>query len=586
MKQPNKQPLETELQPRPEVAEPIAVDLLQRNGIQRTAANLYKLGWNVIPVPALHELISRARRTNGEIKKVPYIHPVDLAARMHFGDGREFCQLFEAANLGLIPGRRSGNLAIIDCDNMRSARTIEHELQRRDIVNWDYTTGRGHNFIIRLAEGELKNANFGKDSKYPGVQIIGQGNAYCILPPSTHISGGFYHWGKYDGEAQTRNIPTVSINDLAWLGVQLAAEAWQEPELYGLPKWTELLSQNNRKILVSAITDGERNSRLSGPVYDLAAHVVRGNIDEAEALQLLYQAAANCEPPYPARQIDSMWKSAINKRDLLPAKEYEGDNTANELYLQAMAFAEQHTWTGRTAQTDRAVFIACAKRVKLDGEEFSLSTRQAAQLANTTNKTAWNALNRLQEQGYIKKVKTSEERKTAHKYQTEPNKYRLNGRAKLLHSTSRDSYVVVLHALRTEHTQQQLDTLQDIFARLGRVAWRVYNHLLQQPEHTIADIARATKQHRSSVTRAINGTRQAGELIRPGLRAYGLVFVSPSEGLYMANQETDQHLAEIAKVIGTDGKAEARRALHQKERELRTNSQLIHARDKWHDDYW
>jgi DNA-binding transcriptional ArsR family regulator len=571
-------PTETKTQTQAADPELIAIEApftIQRTETQRTARALYALGWNVFPVPRPHEVRAWATAT-GRISEInskpPYtLRPV-MTNRLYCSRGREFDELFESANLAVMTGRTSGNLAIIDAD--QNAQRVKYELDKRGLPYWHYKTGNGENFIIRILEGEVINIPAAK-ATIPGVEVWGHDH-FCVLPPSVHYSGALYDWVNVYPPNSTANIEPIPATALDWLGVELRANAWENPELYGLPGFTILLSRKNRGILASVLVEGERNTKLTGPVYDLAAHVQLGDIDEGKALELLYQAGKRCEPPYSRRQIDTMWKSAINKRGLEPARKHEGKGRGYEIYNQARTFAAAHQWTGRTAQTDRAVFLACAERARIEGEVFSASIRNLAELANMTHQTVINALDRLRKAELLELISTDKERRTA-------NEYRFMG---VLNNTTKQQ--LVLNGVFTHTTSTPM---QDVFSKLGRVALRCYEHLLQQPEPTITAIAQATGQNRSSVLRAINGnwkgrqlvkgTWQGGELVKPGLLAYGLVFIIQSEGLYMANSVTGQRLNEIAQAVGTLGKAAKRRDYHEKTRQIRTNKQIRWARERW-----
>jgi len=560
--------------------------------MQRTARALYKRGWNVFPVPRPHEVKAWAIAT-GKPREVnskpPYIFAPLQRSRMYLGG--EFMALFEQRNIAVMTGRTSGNLAIIDGDNIHAARQVEQELKARHICYWAYATGNGLNFIIRILEGESINLKNGT-ATLNGIEIWGH-NRYCVIPESLHHSNAQYTWQDgIDPINTSETIEPTPIKDLEWLGMKLESKAYQDPELYGLPSWTVLLSKNNRRTLTSVIVEGYRNTRLTGPVYDLAAHVMRGNIDENDALELLYTAARNCEPAYSIRSIDSMWKSAINKRELIPATEYElkTGRATNQIYMQAVAFAQAYKWPGRTGQTDRAVFLALAERAKVDGPVFSAASRNVAELANCRSETAQKALRRLakHEPPFIKLVSRDPHRQ-------QPNKYKFVYSDSFKDVLKRTTINQLDSTGTVTHTSTRILAKQDVFAGLGRVALRCYEHLLQHPEMTISAIARNTMQNRSSVGRAINGTwkiirdengepilDKAGKkqrvLLKPGLILHRLVSV---RGLYMAEPVGETRLEDLSNILGTEGRAEKRRKYHEQTRQIRVNKQILWAQERW-----
>jgi len=104
------------------------------------------------------------------------------------------------------------------------------------------------------------------------------------------------------------------------------------------------------------------------------------------------------------------------------------------------------------------------------------------------------------------------------------------------------------------------------------VSERIYEHLLTQPEHTAAAIARSTKQPSTSVRKALKR-----------LLSHGLVSLSRAEGLYIGEPKTIHELERIAaaldlRVIGTGARVKRR---HELEREKLANKDLYNARRYW-----
>jgi hypothetical protein len=545
-----------ELIPAPPIFQP-------RTELQITARALYMFGWNVFPVPRPHEVRAWAMATGRESEataKPPYTLRPLLRSRMYLGNSAEFMDLFEYANLAVMTGRTSGNLAVIDAD--QNGQKIAKELSHRAIPHWDYTTGNGHNFIVRIAEGEAMNLPSGKTA-WPGVEVWGHDH-FCVLPPSIHHTGAIYNWGAVYPPDTAENLPEISITALAWLGVELAANSWERPELYGLPEWTIQLSINNRKTLASVLVEGQRNTRLTAPVYDIAWHVLNGNIPESEALSLLYRVADRCDPAYPHRQVEAMYSAALRKRDLEPARKTEGQGRGHPIGQQALAFAQANQWTGRTAQSDRAAFLACVERAKIEGEPFAASVRQVAELANCSTKTAHKALGRLQdkEPPLIELESMDRDRIEANRYRFGPI-VKKKEHAKVLHNTTIVTSVVDWHVLKS-------DSACDVFGKLGRVARRLYLHLSQQPEARIIDMARATGQHPSSCSRSLRR-----------LRGHNLITYNQAEGVYMAEPITEYRLLKLAEALGVRGRTRKRREQNIADRQIRVNKQLRWARERW-----
>lgn len=545
--------------------------------IQRTAINLHKMGWNVFPVPRPEDVRRRFEQTGegSPTDKPPYILQPLFTSRLH-RCGREckpyhipnrvkFEALFERSNLAVMAGRTSGGICVIDCD--KNGDRVERELVKRSIPFWGYETGKGKNFIVQLPQ-EAANIPGGK-GKIAGVEIWGH-DRFCVLPPSVHHTGTLYRWLNIDPLEYPGKLETTTFEALEWLGVTPKSGQWDDPELFDLPAWVICLSKPNREILASTPTEGRRNTEITKPLYDLAANVQAGKISENDALELLYSIAERSG--YSVKSIDSMWKSAIKKADLEPAAtSKQGQGKGYQTYLKAVQFAHSYRWPGRTAQTDRAVFLACAERAKVEGDTFRASVREISELANITKTTAITALKRLRGDAKSPHVKplligpigASEN----------GNRYKFN----TLELPETEKYFDIEIGANLYHYKQLMYSginstppKHDVFIKLGKVAMRCYEHLLIEPEHTFAAIARATKQNKASVSRAVKR-----------LMVHDLVTYNPAEGLYYSDPVSDDKLERIAAALGTLGRSEKRKREHIAERETRANLQVAWAKSAW-----
>lgn len=547
--------------------------ILEPTNLQETAHALYSRGFNVFPLPPPYELTARAELTGADLSDKPAysLWPIQ-ANRLHLcgpeclrredetgrpclPESARFMSLFDRrANLGVMLGATSGNLIQIDCDTPKIAAAIETWL---DIPHWSYTTSRGKNFLLRIQEGEVANQ---PDALF-GCEVYGR-RRYAVIPPSIHAqTGTLYTWGTVDPVymPSSDNLPAVSINALDWLGIELYTPQLQQAELYGLPEWTRELSDSNRRILVTAHEEGIRNRSLTPAVYDVAALIDQDVITYTQGAEVLITAAANCIPPYPRRTIENMLKSALNKRDLAPAK---GTATPPP-WVTAERWEQAHTWTGRTALIDRAVFMAMIQRSKIEGATFRASCRELAELANTTYRTAWKATKRLIDAKLIRVENQDKDKKTATRY-TWGTVLNYNINYQLINT------VVIKHT-----PNNQLSTPEkDVFGKLGRVGYHVWSYLLEHPAQTKSEIARGARLNRSSVSRSI-----------PKLIQWHLVEYSQAEGLYIGLEQTQERLEVTSAYLGTLGRADRRARQHQTDRERRANLVMAQERRKWINRY-
>jgi len=569
--------------------------------MQAAALDLYRRGLNVFPVPSAYEWNWYAATHPGnKLGKPPYLYKPLFTARLHvcgpdcqrrekksgipcLPKAATFEVLFDRCNLAVMMGRTSGNLFAFDCETPYALKSLRTELDRRGIDYWAYTSHRGGAVIMRLAEGEAANLPKGK-CPLPDTEIWGH-MRFMVFPPSTHPSGDFYRWvtpEPYYKIPFGEPPPLVSVKDLTDLGVELHKSGqWQEPDLYGLPEWTAKLSKNNRRILVTAWEKGIRNTMLTGPVYDVAALIEDGEVYYHDGLELLEEAGRRCKPPYGENQILQMLKSARRKPGLTKATEHHPSDhpRKNDPWQKALDWAQTWNWTGRTAQTDRAVFMACCERSRLDNSDtFRASTREVAELANCTRKTAQKALLRLS--GRVKSTTPVILRLVSQDPKTGANCYRFTDFpdpendhpicTPLITPCSNSGVLIEGRKNLIPQTNAEMD----VFGRLGKVAWRVWVWLQKHPAPSKAAIARGIGAHASSVSYAVER-----------LRKHGLAIWNSAEGLWYGEPKSEAQLERLAAVLDVLGKADKRKRTHQRERERRVNLALAQKRDKWRRAY-
>lgn len=562
----------------------IAPELFQPlTSIQRAALDLYRRGLNVFPVPRPPEARAYSRaNSKDETSKPAYLVKPFYATRLHIctpecrrryletgrrciPEGATFESLFEVASIAAMMGRTSGNLLDIDCDSERAYHHVGQALQARGAGYWSYFSSRGGGYLMRLAEGEAANL---PECTIPDVQVWGSGH-YCILPPSVHHTGIIYQWDNVDPRAALpvgEPPPLVYLDQLDFLGVTLAKSKRKPPELYGLPEWTICLSARNRRILASTSERGSRNIDLTKPAYDLAAAIKRGDVGYQEVDQLINDFCRRCG--YSVSDAQGMLKSALHKRGLMGAKEYYDALPVEKPFERALRLAASFDWRscGHSAQADRAVFLACCERARLENSDiFRAAAREIAELANVTAKTASVSLRRLcattsKRPALLRLYENDDNRVQANAYKfTLPEEPKGEGTTYYSISTCKSSVV---------SCPSNISPLQDVFST-HPVALRVWQYL-QGNSGTAAAIAKATNQHSKSVRRALRW-----------LVGSELVTFSQAEGVYIGEQKTTAELETLSAVLGTFGKAEKRKHEHQRERERRANMLMARERARW-----
>ena len=546
---------------------------------QRVANLLYDFGLNVVPLPTPQEIRAQPWADPNEKKKLPWFKEWFFYNRLHrcgpecwererktgrkcLPDGASFNDLTIDCNLSLMAGRTSDNLVDFDCDTQRALESLMNEFSKRNLpYDWGWTShaGRGH-IAIRLAEGEAANA---PKCNFPDVNIIGNRH-YAVCPPSLHWSGEFYVW--MNDTEPVAPPPVLHLEEVAFLGVTLQRakkNQWEEPDTVGLPKQSSYLSRANRAILQAEWKEGVRSLTLIKPALDIAAHVNLGNIPEVEGLDMLERCAERSN--YPIKEVQSMFRYAL-KKNPSPANTYytQKEDRPMKPWEAATEFAKSNTWTGRTAQSDRAVFLACCKRAMLDGREmFRASIREVSEIANiSSNHTVIAALKRLVKMDLIKYA-TSDKGNGVNLYRFTDKVLKFEGVCKMHHDIRLGEENTLVQLLKNQPTQQQ-----DVFKSLGKVAYRCWNHLKQKPD-TVTGTATATGQNIASVSIAMKA-----------LRLHGLI-VKGAKGMHTGIDATDAQLEAIAAALGTLGYSDRRKRLHVRERDSRLNLRLAQVRERW-----
>ena len=551
----------------------------------RYARAYHQAGLNVIPLPDPREYlytVPEDQKTDPlQLPKQPYLLNPAFTSRMHVcgsecwqkeqRTGRPCVSGIEDLDymletipglshpgIGAVLGRTSGNLMAFDCDGSGLDRNetfwqFGRELAKFGIHPWAYTSARGGSYLLRVAEGEVANLD---KSPFKGVQIWGY-NRYQALPPSIHPSGVVYMWITEDPVVwPVGQPPTVSIEQLRRLGVRLRYEGGEPWETFGLPERFNCLSRRNREALGKGLPDGQRHTGLISAAYDLAGN----QVPREEAEQVILQAAAKCQPPLPGRDAKAILNQAYRK-PRKPAR--KGDAHISKRpgdtdWLAAREFALAHHWTGRTAQVDRAIFLACVERAKREGSPFRASCREIAKLANVSRPTASASLERLCSAGLLQ---PGSKDSTSH-----ANTYGFTEEVRNFTTISASS--TSGKSLDTQNaTLPETPYEQDAYAGLGRVAWRVHQHLMTTPEPNASVIARVLGIGKSSVYEAL-----------PKLKQAGLAEFNPAESLWYGVEADANKLNEVAEQTGKAGRSEAWSELYKYERARHINRQMGKAR--------
>lgn len=336
----------------------------------KAAHELYALGLNVVPRPV------------DPSAKWPW-RPL-LSTRLTSQDLSD-CFSYPC-NIGILPGRLSGNLLILRTSSHVMYRVIGVYLQSHGIPRWSVISGEdpGGYYLLHIDEGEVQNVSMEtmqQSGIWQDTEIIASGE-FVLTPPSVSLeTGARFEWDMLEGETP----PTVSINDLQHFPLQLAADPI--PRAYHGPWGT--LSARTRTF----IEQGDRREVWNNELF-LAARDCDGcGFNTKEAAERLWPAMENSGLD-PDKAYDEFRLTIDNA--------YQCDNNLPSVlheWQYALARMQSFPWPTRTRKADVAVCKALIQRARDDAHSgvFRASERELVELSGITRKTVRKALWRLRE---------------------------------------------------------------------------------------------------------------------------------------------------------------------------------------------
>jgi DNA-binding MarR family transcriptional regulator len=339
----------------------------------------------------------------------------------------------------------------------------------------------------------------------------------------------------------------VHLEDLPWLPLKLVTPA---KKAAGVPSTAfPGLSHRTVDFITNQALEGERNNRL----FAAACDMVGNDYDYATIRQILTPVALDCD--LPAHEIQNTLRSACSQpRD--PSRKKQPADVSPTPWLHALAWAESQAWTGRTGQTDRAVFLACIERARVGSYHngvFRASVREIAELARVNKETASKALKRLQKAKHIRfKGRDTTSRATLWCLDQKPT---AGGRKPY---TGHPWLINSVRVTRSDASER---------GALGKTASVVYEVLCAQRQPVMPKVlAGRCRLSRDQVQRALRKLAQ-----------YNMVRREPSGWVAVP---VDAHWLDkqVAAEAGTQGRGAARKKQHAKERALHAGNELFDMR--------
>ena len=344
-----------------------------------------------------------------------------LPGQVHevFTDGR---------NIGGFTGLNSGNLAVIDVDNVRIFQgtrkkwsavenrrfdEIEASTPTQETASARREPGRRAIFF-RTAE-PLKTVNYNSTLGYEIRAQSATANAhYCALPPSLVSKNGQFGLYAWLNDITRTPILDLSISDIDFLKPEkFDIENFKtQSRPYGLPwKFYEILRFGKfEKHGYTPKANSKRNGNFSNRTRSEAEFsailcMVRNGLARAE-VQEVFEGIAHQATKY--RQLPATLRFAYVSKAYDDARKYlERNPSPVDIFVRDHWNAVlQNNQNARSAAGSSAVyqaFLTIAKRANL--LEIGASRRELAEQAGMSHRWVGNHIERLYAQGFIDKAK-------------------------------------------------------------------------------------------------------------------------------------------------------------------------------------
>lgn len=546
------------------IPETFARNFIVADAAQLAALELYERGLNVFPL--VRGTKDKPYCKWERLQTTRLINPSeDAAAR------ETFLLAFQNANVAIITGRTSRNLAVVDCETWETAELYRAQFAQRGYVCWIAKTARGAHLYFLSADGELANL------KPRGATWELRGNAcYVLAPPSVHPTGAIYEWLERAGDAP----PTIPLGALDFLGAQLLIKTRRVFTVNESRAETDALaclSKPNRAFCENGAYNGNRNAALFRAACDFAGNGTA--LEDARPYLLQGCEKSGYDKSFTRRHVERTLESAYSKRRSA-ARSHFGETPKRAplaVWKRAQMFADAHAWQPLTArvqrrkitvsaQSARSVFEACIERARCEDartrqSKFRASVREVAELANIERGTAYKALHCLTMNHFL--VWQGANAAGA-------NLYAFGEMIEKRNAPERDSTSTTII---TTVAFWRVDAFADVFRRngLGQTAGRAWLAILEKPMTALQLAARLNVKSAGTIRKAL-AQLDAHNLARR---------VESQRGAAWIGERADADaLASIAARCGTRGKASHRRERHAREREQDVTNQILRARAK------
>ena len=440
----------------------------------------------------------------------------------------------ESSNIGLVCGGNA-KLAVIDCDNKSNPDTFTR-------INGYLASLGVSNYPLIKTASQISRHIYLKLSSIPegGYNLIkpeiGSGEirystgCYVVAPPSVINNDCQYELLR--GNIAER--PLVSWNDL-----EPIISTTSFSKINGQVSIFEKISRNTKNLLYGKSIEGYQSRSEAEQAIILSCLNSGLGFKEILNLFMQYPVAGKFKEKYSRNPQNGI---AYLQRSYQSAKEYAEKNNSEgrQEAINASNWVHSRSWEGRTGSHDRSVMHAHIQIQYSCGKtEYQASIRELAQKSGKCISSVSNANKRLEEQGFIEKVKES---------------------TCLLATIYRLGQTCTLPQYKTVRECSTLSS-HDVFrwGGLGKSGLQTWEAILESPK-TIEELEEATGKCRKTIKRKLE-------------KMSNLIDMRTGEIVSMVDFDGDKYspvnnidLDYIAKLLGTKGMGERQKARHDKER--------------------
>lgn len=202
---------------------------------------------------------------------------------------REWWKKWPDANIGIVTGTIS-NLAVIDIDTDEGKEAILDYIPESLITPTVETPRGGQHLYFRCPDDKLTN----NARLIPGCDLRANGG-YVVAPPSVNGTGKQYKW-IVDLKTSIAPLPDAYLK---YINSNNSLQTYNSIYSY----------KENVTVFVTLFQKGRRDNDL----FHIANQLAKARTPENEIMQVLEILAKNCNPPFPAKEIDIKIESALKR---------------------------------------------------------------------------------------------------------------------------------------------------------------------------------------------------------------------------------------------------------------------------------